>query len=149
VLVVAKNARAKPVKRARKNGLELLRKDADNVLRRKSKALTNLLCEKALKGDLNTVKVLLGLAEKKKQEREQELTPVKEDPMMKLVKRLKSEPHWEWEGNGPLKTEEELRAEKLADEAQWQEDMERDAKERNGRWVLRPGEDGEGNGSGE
>ena len=147
--VVTKKPRAKPVKRARKIGVEQLRKEADNVLRRKSKKLAVLLGEKAMTGDLNTVKVLVGLAEKKKPEpeRKPEVGPVKERPLTAWIKRIANEPHWEWEDDDAKKTHEELKAEELADEAHWQEDMGRDAKERNGRWVLRPGKEGEGDGN--
>ncbi|MGD0892662.1 MAG: hypothetical protein ABR923_14120 [Terracidiphilus sp.] len=118
--MVTKKPRVKPVKRARKDGAEELRRAADRVILRDSKRLAKLLGEKAIQGDLNSVKMLVGLAEKKKPEPE----TGKRHALFDFIKDMAAQPVWEWFDDSIPKTKEELAAEE-------------ERKRGHGRWVLK------------
>jgi hypothetical protein len=82
--------RASREKTARKSGAERLRQAADRRVGRNSKKLADLLTEKALKGDLASTKVLVGLAERKKPSQE----PAKKRRGPSLAEQLAAEPQW-------------------------------------------------------
>jgi hypothetical protein len=72
-----------------RDGAERLRWAADRRLGRNSAKLADLLTKNALKGDLASTKVLLGLAEGKKP------IPEKKGPVRSLALRLAAEPQCE------------------------------------------------------
>jgi hypothetical protein len=85
-------------KTARKDGVERLRKAADKRVGRISEKLADLLEGNALKGDLASTKVLVGLAERKKPMPE----PKKRRRGPSLPDQLAQEPEWEgpeWDGD--------------------------------------------------
>jgi hypothetical protein len=83
--------RASRGKTARRDGAERLRQAADRQVGRNSKKLADLLTEKALKGDLASTRVLVGLAERKKPKAE----PAKKRRGPGLAERLAVEPEWQ------------------------------------------------------
>jgi hypothetical protein len=76
--------------RARKNGVEQLRQEVDRRVGRNSKELAGVLMDKALAGDLASVKVLFGLAERKKPME----VPSKKRSELRVAERLSLEPSW-------------------------------------------------------
>jgi hypothetical protein len=76
--------------RAPKDGVELLRQLADRRVGRISKRLADLLEAKALKGDLASTRVLVGLAERKKPVAQVE----KKQYGPTLAQQLEAEPEW-------------------------------------------------------
>lgn len=90
-----KRVRASRAKAAAVDGAEQLRRAADRRVARKSEELVNMLTENALKGDLASARMLVGLAERKKPEpEEEECGP---SLMDQLVEQLAAEPQWEGE----------------------------------------------------
>jgi hypothetical protein len=88
--VVQRARRGRPT---RKNGAEQMRQAADRRVGRISEQLADLLEGKALKGDLNSAKVLFGLAERKKPIPE----PVKKRRGPSQAERWAAEPQWQEE----------------------------------------------------
>jgi hypothetical protein len=83
--------RAAGGKRAHKDGAERLRQAADKRVGRNSEQLADLLETKALAGNLDSLKVLVMLAERKKPRP----VPVKKPRRPSLALRLGAEPEWE------------------------------------------------------
>jgi hypothetical protein len=83
--------RARRGSKSRKDGAEQMRQAADRRVGRISEQLADMLEGKALKGDLNSAKVLFGLAERKKPIPE----PVKRRRGPSLAERLSAEPQWQ------------------------------------------------------
>ncbi|MFZ1085759.1 MAG: hypothetical protein WAN35_12415 [Terracidiphilus sp.] len=80
-------------KRAHKDGAERLRQAADKRVGRVSEKLADLLETKALAGNLNSLKVLVMLAERKRPRPE----PVKKPRRPSLAQQLAAEPAWQEE----------------------------------------------------
>jgi hypothetical protein len=82
--------RASQENAASKGGAELLRQEADKQVGMNSEKLVHLLTAKALKGDLASTRVLVALAERKKQQAERTKKP--RGPSS--AERLEAEPEW-------------------------------------------------------
>jgi hypothetical protein len=80
-------------KRASKDGAEQLRQAADQRVSRNSEALADLLENKALAGNMDSLKVLVMLAERKKPRPE----PVKKPRRPSIAQRWAAEPAWQEE----------------------------------------------------
>ena len=94
---------AGPEKPVRGSGVERLKKAADRQVARKSAELAELLMDKALEGKLESARLLVTLAEKKKPQDK----PQKKRHGVKLIDLLESDPEWVepevgdvWVGNG-------------------------------------------------
>ena len=92
-----------PEKPVRGSGVERLKKAADRQVARKSSELAELLMNKALEGKVESARLLVTLAEKKKPQDK----PQKKRHGVKLIDLLESEPEWVepevgdvWVGNG-------------------------------------------------
>jgi hypothetical protein len=72
-----------------KSGTERLRRLADRQLLRNSKKLADVLTQQALKGDLASTRVLVGLAERMRQEVDTK------HPLRSLALELANAPQWE------------------------------------------------------
>jgi hypothetical protein len=83
-------ARTGGAKRTPKDGAERLRRAADKRVGRASEELADLLESKALEGNLNSLKVLVMLAERKRPRPE----PVKKPRVPSYAQRLAAEPVW-------------------------------------------------------
>lgn len=73
------------------DGAEQLKWAADRQVGRNSKKIADLLTVRAVTGDLPSIRVLVGLAERKKPRPE----PVKKWVGPSLAERLAAEPEWE------------------------------------------------------
>ena len=92
-----------PEKRVRGSGVERLKKAANRQVARKSAELAEMLMNKALEGKVESARLLVTLAEKKKPQEK----PQKKRDHPKLIDLLESEPEWVepevgdvWVGNG-------------------------------------------------
>lgn len=84
-----KSRRRSPAAAAGEDGAELLKRTADRVVKRNSAKLSKMLLEKALEGDLTSVKLLVTLAEGKK--------PEKRSQGPSLAEQWANQPQWEGE----------------------------------------------------
>jgi hypothetical protein len=92
-----------PEKPVRGSGVERLKKAANRQVARKSAELAEMLMNKALEGKVESARLLVTLAEKKKPQEK----PQKKRDHPKLIDLLESEPEWVepevgdvWVGNG-------------------------------------------------
>jgi hypothetical protein len=79
-----------PEKAVRGNGVERLKKAANRQVARKSEELAEVLMNKALEGRVESARLLVTLAEKKKPQEK----PQKKSHGLKLIDLLESEPEW-------------------------------------------------------
>ena len=79
-----------PEKPVRGSGVARLKKAANSQVARKSAELAEVLMDKALKGKLDSARLLVTLAEKKGPQEK----PVKKRPGPTLLDLLESEPEW-------------------------------------------------------
>lgn len=84
---------------AAENGAELLKRAAGSAVGRNSEKLANLLLDKAMAGDLNSTKLLVTLAERKKPRPEPQKETAKEPSigprLLTLAEKWAAEPQWE------------------------------------------------------
>jgi hypothetical protein len=91
---------AKPKRKWRGNGAALLKKAADQVVAENSEELANVLLKDALKGKMESARLLVTLSEKKEQ------MPARRRRGQSWAEELAAEPEWDPERDGGLTAED-------------------------------------------
>jgi len=106
-VAAAEPEKKEPEKRERGNGLKRLQRAADRRLGRASEGLADLLLDKAKAGKVDSTRLLVSLAEGKKERKPQEKKKNKRSMGSRQVELLCSEPEWKqpelgdvWVGDG-------------------------------------------------
>ena len=109
-------------KRSNKNGADLLKKAADRELVKIAETVAVRLKEKALLGDVTSVKTLVGFSEQRKSTEK----PKKSGSNLAFIEELASEAQWE----GPMEEEEHL----------WRDCTDRWSEKNSGQWSVNSGQ---------